>query len=128
MEDMTILSIDGKVLKTPTSYKLDFEDIDAETTTRSEDGYLHRDRIQHEMPKIAVGWDSLTNAEVEDIINTISPVSFQVQYYFGTLRSAQMYAGTPSLELVRINYGNAIWKLSFNLIDYGKKGGNKSSS
>lgn len=118
----TILRIDGKDLPIPTTYKVDYEDIDAETTTRSEDGYLHRDRIQHEMPKIAVSWNRLEQEQVDFILAAISPVKFNVEYYFGTFKTAEMYAGSPSIELVRVNEGNALWRVSFNLIDYGKKG------
>lgn len=112
-----IINIGGVDLPTPTSYKVEYNDIDSASAGRSEDGIMHRDRVRNKMAKISVGWDRLLTDEVTKVLTAITPDEFTVKYFFGTTKEATMYAGTPSCELV-VDWGKvAKWKVSFNLIE-----------
>lgn len=118
MTGPNILTIDGVVLPAPMVYSVEYNDLDSDDTGRSEDGMLHRTRVRSRVAKIKVGWEQLTTENLELILNAIEPDSFSVVYYFGTTKTATMYAGNQSCALRRVNGGKALWNLSFNLIEF----------
>lgn len=113
-----ILTIDGVVLPPPMTYSVEYNDLDSDDTGRSEDGLLHRKRVRHGVAKIKIGWEQLSTDNLNTILNAIAPDSFSVVYYFGTQKTATMYAGNQSCELRRVNNNQAKWNLSFNLIEF----------
>jgi len=113
-----VLTIGGVVLPPPMTYSVEYNDLDSPDTGRTEDGMLHRVRVRHDVAKIKVGWEQLTTEKADLILNAIAPDSFTVVYYFGTAKTATMYAGNRSCELRRINYNKASWNISFDLIEF----------
>ena len=113
-----VLTIDGVVLPAPMAYSVEYNDLDSSDTGRSEDGMLHRKRIREGVAKIKVSWKQLTFDKADLILNAVTPDSFEVKYYFGTILTATMYAGNRSCELIRINNGQSKWNISFDLIEF----------
>lgn len=118
MAEPNVLTIDGVVLPAPMTYSVEYSDLDSPDTGRTEDGLLHRDRIRSNVAKIKVAWKQLTTEKADIILNAINPDSFTVVYYFGTQKTATMYAGNKSCELIRINQGQGKWNISFDLIEF----------
>lgn len=118
MTGPNILTIGGVVLPAPMTYSVEYSDLDSPNTGRSEDGLLHRVRVRSEIAKIKVGWKQLTTEKANIILNAIASESLSVTYYFGTQKTATMYAGNKSCELIRVNYGQGKWNISFDLIEF----------
>lgn len=118
MPELNILSINGVQLPAPMSYSVEYNDLDSEDTGRSEDGMLHRVRIRSGVAKIQVSWQQLTTEKATLILNAITPDSFTVTYFFGVQKTATMYAGNQTCELIRVNHGQAKWNIGFNLIEF----------
>lgn len=118
MSELNILSIDGVQLPAPMVYEVEFNDLDSDDTGRSEDGLLRRKRIRHAVAKIKVGWEQLTQDKADLILNAIEPASFTVVYYFGSQKTATMYAGNQQCKLLRINQGQSKWDIAFDLIEF----------
>ena len=75
---------------------------------------MFRDRVRSNVAKIELGWQMLTDNDLETILNEIKTSSFDVEYYFGDTVEATMYAGDRQLEKV---LGDR-WNLSVNFIEF----------
>lgn len=115
---MTILSIDGVALPTPNEYKVALSDLDSEDTGRTENGLLIRSRVRAGVAKISVAWAGLSTADCAAILNAIAPDRFAVAYFFGSVQTAQMYAGDRGVTLKAAREGQAVWEISLNLIEF----------
>ena len=102
---MDILKIDGTALPTPHEYQVTLSDLDSEGTGRTEDGVLVRERVRGGVAKIAVHWYALSTGECAAILNATAPDSFSVEYFFGSPRTATMYAGDRSRKESLVDYG-----------------------
>ena len=115
---MEILTIDGAAMPTPDSYKVQLSDLDSSGTGRTEDGVLVRERVRGGVAKIAVHWYALSTQECAAILNATAPDSFSVEYFFGSPRTATMYAGDRTAALRAARQGQAVWEVSMNLVEY----------
>ena len=113
---MEILNIDGTALPAPSAYKVQLSDLDSSGTGRTEDGVLVRERVRGGVAKISAGWAALSTADCAKVLNATAPDSMTVQYFFGGVRTAKMYAGhrTPALMAARAGLG--VWVGGVNLI------------
>ena len=115
---MDILVIDGVVLPTPNEYKVQLSDLDSSGTGRTEDGILVRERVRGGVAKISVSWAALSTADCARVLNATAPDSMQVQYFFGEMRTARMYAGDRTADLKAARDGRAVWAASVHLIEF----------
>jgi len=113
-----ILKVNNTLLPPPMAYSVEYNDLDSNDTGRSENGMLHRVRVRSGIAKIKVGWEQLTTDQVNTILTAVEPASLTVIYYFGSAKTATMYAGDKSLQLLRVNNNKAKWNLSFDLIEF----------
>lgn len=119
---VTYLKINGVVMPTPKSYIVLLSDLDSEKTSRSELGYLKRDRIRANVYKINLEW----RVQQKDVIvlrRYLSNSSFNATFYDPTLGGyviAKMYAGDKEFTLVQQNDDPAKewWDVTCNLIEY----------
>ena len=118
MTGPNIISINGIPLPAPMTYSVDYQDLDSSDTGRSEDGTLHRKRVRGGVVKIKATWELLDTTQAEMILAAVSPESFTVTYFFGTQRTATMYAGDRSCQLLRVNNNQAKWNIGFDLIQF----------
>lgn len=117
---MEILVIGGAAMPTPSRYEVLLSDVDSENSGRSETGYLFRDRVRAGMAKISVAWEMLSTEECVRVLAALTPDTLQVSYFFGSARSAVMYAGDRSIEMIYGDprTGDAMWNVSVNLTEY----------
>ena len=118
MAQPNIISIDGVELPAPMTYSVEYNDLDSDDTGRSEDGMLHRVRVRGRVAKIKASWKQMSQENADLLLGAIAPDSFSVTYYFGTQKTATMYAGAQSCELIRVNNGEAKWNIGFDLIEF----------
>ena len=116
---MTLLEISGVAMPTPEKYNVSLSDVDADTSGRSETGYMHRDRVRSDVAKIELSWGGITTRQLETITAAIAAPSFPVKYFYGETRTATMYAGDRKVELLAMHTDGtgAVWNLSFNLVE-----------
>lgn len=63
-------------------------------------------------------WEALTTAQCAAVLNATAPDSMQVQYFFGEMRTARMYAGDRTADLKAARDGRAVWAASVHLIEF----------
>lgn len=107
---MEILNIDGTALPAPSAYKVQLSDLDSSGTGRTEDGVLVRERVRGGVAKISAGWAALSTADCAKVLNATAPDSMTVQYFFGGVRTAKMYAGDRTADLKAARDGQAVWR------------------
>ena len=111
-------------MKTPSSYKIDYEDLDSNSYRSITNGNLIRSRLSSKWFKGAFSFNYLTQSEVEQILNMINndPLYVRIKSpMFGSSGYAEFeaYVSKVSVEMLRNNnnYSNTEWvNLSFNLI------------
>lgn len=118
---MEILNIDGTALPAPSAYKVQLSDLDSSGTGRTEDGVLVRERVRGGVAKISAGWAALSTADCAKVLNATAPDSMTVQYFFGGVRTAKMYAGDRTADLKAARDGQAVWEVAVNLIEFWRK-------
>ena len=125
---MKILTINGNSnIKQPATMQVDVQDIDSSETGRNQSGNLIRDRVaggSKAKRKVSCTWKGLTQSEISTLLNTMSGVSFSVNYpdpFTGNFRTATMYVGDRSAPVFRNgadSNGEIIWEsLSANFVE-----------
>ena len=118
---------DYTTMKTPSSYKIDGEDLDKNSYRSITTGDINRPVILgKKWQKIAFGFNYLTEAEAETILSMINnyPLYLRLKSpIFGTsgVVELQGYVSKFSIEMERNKQTGATWgNLSFNFVQ-GKK-------
>lgn len=119
-----------KTMKTPSSYKIDWEDQDYNTYRSVVSFNLVRTTYSQKWFKGSFSFNYLTEQEAESILKDISkyPLTIRIKSpLFGTngVLETQMYVSKASINMERNKDGNnQTWNnLSFNLIQSKKVGG-----
>ena len=115
---MDILTIGGVTLPAPNEYKVQLNDLDSSDTGRTEDGVMMRNRVREGIAKISASWAAVSTADCARILHAVKPDSMQVQYFFGEMRTARMYAGDRTADLKAARDGRAVWAASVHLIEF----------
>ena len=115
---MDILLIDGVALPAPNEYKVQLSDLDSSGTGRTEDGVMLRNRVREGIAKISASWAALSTADCARVLNAVTPDSFEVAYFFGSMRTAKMYAGDRTTNLKAAREGQAVWEVAVDLIEF----------
>lgn len=121
---MVLLNINNIDMPKPTSYQVGVQDLDSESSVRSESGVLHRDRIRAGIRKIDVGWTAKT-ADISKILKASAGESVVVKFFDpeeNDIITATMYASdrVPALRVLTDDSGatSAWWDLSFSLVEF----------
>lgn len=117
---LELLKIDGALLPEVDTYKVTLSDADGPNSGRSETAVMNRDRVRANISKIELGWKNVTTEKMQQIIAAVTPEEFTVDYFFGTMRNAEMYAGDKTIDLKVTNEdgSTAVWDVNVNLIEY----------
>lgn len=114
-----MLKINGVAIATPSTFKVDINDIDGEAA-RNARGDMIRDRIATKR-KISCEWPALSMGEVSTLLQAVKSVFFTVEYpdpMEGTNLTKTFYVGDRSMPVYMIRNGQALWEgLSMNLIE-----------
>jgi hypothetical protein len=119
---VSLISISGTEINDSyiTAYKIETSDFDSANTTRSESGYLKRERIRADAHKINLSIRFAENS-IPDFYALISPPSFSVTYYdttSGTTKTGTFYAGNKSADLITNANGEKECDYSVNFIEF----------
>jgi hypothetical protein len=119
---VSMISIGGVPLPNPTKYSVKRSDLDSESTTRNEAGYLQRDRVRAGTYSIDVSW-RVQRADYKKVTDATAAASFSVTFFdpFSvSTKTATMYAGDKQGELVSYtdDASKSLWELSVSLIEY----------
>ena len=115
---MDILTIGGVTLPAPNEYKVQLNDLDSSDTGRTEDGVMMRNRVREGIAKISASLTAVSTVDCARILHAVKPESFDVTYFFGEMRTARMYAGDRSADLIAAREGKGVWDVSLNLIEF----------
>lgn len=115
---MEILTVDGVALPAPNEYKVVLSDLDSAGTGRTEDGVLVRERVRGGVAKITASWSALSTEDCARVLNATAADRLEVAYFFGETRTASMYAGDRTADLVAARPGRAVWSVALSLIEY----------
>ena len=112
---MDLIKLNNYIPPAPTQYDVDYSDVNGENSNL-EDGTTYIEQIRGDVPEIKVGWTNLTQAEVTAITNELADATVNVQFFYGTMRSAVMTKSNRTLKLKFVDAnGNTYWNLSFTL-------------
>lgn len=121
---------DGKLMKTPSSYKDNIEDLDNDSYTSKKTGELIDNVLAQGMIKAEFGWDYLNEAEAEEILTETfkNPMNLTIKApILGGTITAPFRCAKRSSEM--IDTGNdedtkkSHWKVSFNVMQKKKVSG-----
>lgn len=119
---MALLTVDGVVLKEPSSYDMTYKDLDSDNSFTSETGILNRDMIRGNQRNISVSWDRLTPTEFKSIMHAVSGKSeVQLRYfdfYDMDYKTGKFYAGNRSGTGKKVRLKNGIFSLSFEFTEF----------
>lgn len=113
-----------KAMKTPSSYKIDYEDLDSNSYRSITNGNLIRKRLSSKWFKGSFAFNYITQSELNDILTIINSDPLYVKIkspMFGTdgIIEFEAYVSKVSVEMLRndIDSNNAQWvNLSFNIV------------
>lgn len=112
-------------MKTPSSYKIDYEDIDSNSYRSIVNGNLIRRRLSSKWFKGSFSYNYITQEEAETILSAINNYPLYVRVkspMFGAsgVVEFEAYVSKVSIEMLKNdnnNYENTQWvNLSFNII------------
>ncbi|EJW14280.1 hypothetical protein M5X00_31810 [Paenibacillus alvei] len=113
-----MIKVNGVDLPTPSDYNVGIQDISkAERNAR---GTMIIERIATKR-KLELAWKYLTKEQLQQVLNAVSPVFFNVEYLdpqTGSRRSGSFYAGDRTVGAMDYINGNIRWKdIKFNVIE-----------
>lgn len=115
-------------MKTPSSYKIDWEDLDSNSYRSVTTGNLNRSIVSKKWFKGQFSFNYLTETEVESILSMVNNYPLYVKIkspLFGTSGVAEFeaYVSKVSVEMQQ-NGTNSTWSsLSFNIVQSKKVAG-----
>ena len=98
----------------PTSYSVNYSDVDGGDTSESETGVSLVHVVRLKKAKVSVGYKTVHTADLTAIRTELSNQSISITYFDGTLKTAEMRCKSPSINLVSYADGG-YWDLSFEL-------------
>lgn len=116
-------------MKTPSSYKIDWEDLDSNSYRSITTGNLNRKIVSKKWFKGSFTFSYLTEAEVEEIVKMINnyPLFIRVKSpLFGAngILECQAYVSKVSVNMQQNKENGATWsELSFNVVQSKKVSG-----
>ena len=108
-----------QAMKSPSSYKIDWEDLDKNSYRSTINGNLFRHPLSKHWYKIAFSWNYLTASEVKTIVEKVNQDNLYIRCLspaFGTNNQVvlQGYVSRISTEMLEGQIG---YTLSFNFVE-----------
>ena len=117
-EHNPLRSVDGKLVKCPSSYQWKMQDISASDAGRTEDTKMDKKRIG-QIRKIELEWQNVSITDAAAILQAFNPEYIEVCYLdamTGTYRTSEFYVGDRSTPLYNAKLG--VWNnVAFNIIE-----------
>lgn len=116
----TMIKVDGKRVKTPSSFQWSLQDISASDAGRTQDTLMHKMRVGKKR-KIVLSWNVPTKEEITAILKAFDPEYFKVTYWDpldGAETTRTFYSGDKTAPVKTWNVNNKIYEqLSFDIIE-----------
>jgi hypothetical protein len=117
-EHNPLRSVDGKLVKCPSSYQWKMQDISASDAGRTEDTKMDKKRIG-QIRKIELEWQNVSITDAAAILQAFNPEYIEVCYLdamTGSYRTSEFYVGDRSTPLYNAKLG--VWNnVAFNIIE-----------
>lgn len=117
-EDNPLRSVDGKLIKCPSSYQWKMQDISASDAGRTEDTRMDKKRIG-QIRKLELEWENVSIADTAAILQAFNPEYVEICYLdamTGAYRTGEFYVGDRSSPLYNSTIG--LWSnIAFNVIE-----------
>lgn len=114
----TLYSIKGVAMPTPSDFQVGIMDISK--AERNANAYLIIERIATKR-KLSIAYSYLSASQLSQILQAISPTSYQVTYLdpqTGSMRSSEFYSGDRSMGMVSFIGGVPVYRdIKFDLIE-----------
>ena len=120
MNHQTYLVINGQVLPLPTTYSLEYRDIESDSGGETEAGTLQRDVVRSGVVTLQVAFNC-SPLWVKRLSALIQVSLLQVQYLDTRdlqLKTTTMYLDNFSVQLVKDTSYQGLWEVSFSLHEY----------
>lgn len=121
-----VIESGGKVIKTPSSYSADIEDLDNNSYTSKITGTLIDSVVAQGMLKLSMSWDDCTEAEAEELMQLTyqNPLIATVKVpcvQGGILRNAKFRVSKRKVDMIQTEQSNTTtsgtyYKVSFNMM------------
>jgi hypothetical protein len=114
-----VIKINGVQMPTPSDYQVGIQDLSK--ADRNARGTMIIERIRGGVRKLEMQWKYLTKAELQQLLNAVAPVFFEVEYpdpIDGTMRTGTFYVGDRKAGAIDYRNGEIRWKdCQFNLVE-----------
>lgn len=110
-------------MKTPSSYKISWEDLDVDSSRSVVDGSLSRNIIGKKWCKVEMDWPYLTDSEYKTLaeaVNSAAYFRFRSPAFGDTTDNWVSFAGYVSKMSTEMLQGQMGWSLSFNVVQAQK--------
>ena len=119
MSSIIYLKIDTVEMPAPTGISIQQNDLDSENTTRSVGtGIMHRERIRQGVYQCNYSWKQLTDEELATIVAAIAPESVDIDFWFGSYKSATGYFAAGPAEMTSDANGEPRWSYSATFTEF----------
>ena len=114
------IKINGQKLPSPSFYKPNYEDLDAEGIRPITTGILKRNRIREKVLKVELKWNLNDMSVIESIADMVKDETLSVEIYDVTKKSTvtkEMYCSNYGYEYIRTMNGIKASGYAVNLIE-----------
>ena len=111
---MDLIVINGYTPPSPDKYDVDFKDING-AEEQLENGYSYIEQVRPQVPKIALSWTNIAEADAVDILSAVKPATFQCSYFFGAMKSDTFKCSNPKLTLKFVDGDTRYYNLGLTL-------------
>lgn len=113
-----MIKVNGVSLPTPSDYKIGIQDISK--AERNANGTMIIERIATKR-KIELSWQYLSEQDLQQVLNAVSPVFYQVEYLDPQerrMKSGTFYSGDRNVGALDYIKGKVRWKdCKFNIVE-----------
>lgn len=117
---MAMLIVDGKEIRTPSSFQWGLQDISASESGRTDDTEMHKNRVGQKRT-ISLQWNGLTWQQTAEILQAFNPEYIDVKYpdmMSGEYETRKFYVGDRTAPVKIWFVGKKIMEsLSFDIIE-----------
>ena len=117
---MSLIKVNGTVIKTPSSFSWGLQDISDSAAGRTQDVLMHKNRVSQKR-KISLGWNNPTKEEAAQILQAFNPEYIDVTYpdaMSGTDETRTFYVGDRSAPMKIWTVSNKRYsQVSFDIIE-----------
>lgn len=117
---MSMMTVDGIAVKTPSSWKWGLQDISKSNAGRTTDSVMHKNRIAQKR-KLTLTWNGLSASETSAILKAFNPEYIEVSYpdaMSGATEPRSFYSGDKEANMYSWTVNKKLYKqLSFSIIE-----------